>query len=61
MFEADPKDSDAMQQFMKVLIFTINAISLHNPDKYKAEQQKGFKLTNPLHYSKRVYKKDKKV
>ena len=60
MFEADPRNSDEMKQFIKVLIFAIDTISLYNPDKYEAEPQEGLKLTNPLH-SRRVYKKDEKI
>ena len=61
IFQADPKNSDKMKQFIKVLIFAINELSSYNPDKYEVEPQKGLKLTDRLHYSRRVYKKDKKV
>ena len=56
MSEANPKNIEQMKQFIEVLMFAIDEISEYNPDKYEIEPQKGLKLTNPLHHSKRVYK-----
>ena len=49
MFEADPKDSNQMKQFIKVLMFAINAISMYYSVKFKVEPQRGLILTTPFY------------
>ena len=49
MFEADPKDSNQMKQFIKVLMFAINTISIYYCVEFEVEPQRGLILTTPFY------------